>query len=77
MAPNDDGEDRKLAEDRQPRTVLCQRCSEEFDWEQDTCPECGWELKRPCNNCQRPLSLHWNICPYCETEQDATRQKER
>jgi ribosomal protein L37E len=42
MAPNDD-EDRKLAEDRQPRTVLCQRCSEEFDWEKDTCPECGWE----------------------------------
>lgn len=43
MAPNDDGEDRKLAEDRPPRTVLCQRCSEEFDWQADTCPECGWE----------------------------------
>ncbi|WP_160134812.1 hypothetical protein [Halococcus salsus] len=43
MASNDESDDRQLAEDRQPRTVLCQRCSEEFDWHEDVCPACGWE----------------------------------
>ena len=40
MAEDDD---RRLAEDRPPRMVMCQRCSEEFDWHEDTCPNCGWE----------------------------------
>lgn len=40
------------------------------------CPECGWELKQPCDNCNRPLSLRWSVCPYCETEQEGVRQRE-
>lgn len=36
-------EDRQLAEDSPPRMVRCQRCSEEFDWNEDTCPNCGWD----------------------------------
>jgi ribosomal protein L37E len=40
MSENDD---RKLAEDRPPRAVNCQRCSEEFDWHEATCPNCGWD----------------------------------
>lgn len=41
--PDSDNEERQLAEDSPPRMVLCQRCSEEFDWREDTCPNCGWE----------------------------------
>jgi ribosomal protein L37E len=36
-------ENRKLADDRHPEEVKCQRCSQEFDWKLDRCPECGWE----------------------------------
>ncbi|MGQ5516519.1 hypothetical protein [Halococcus saccharolyticus] len=39
--PDDD--ERQLAEDSPPRMVLCQRCSEEFDWQKDSCPHCGWD----------------------------------
>ena len=37
-----DDDERRLAEDSPPRMVLCQRCSNEFDWREDTCPDCGW-----------------------------------
>ena len=40
MAEDDE---RRLAEDRPPRMVQCQRCSEAFDWRKETCPHCGWE----------------------------------
>lgn len=41
---DDDPEsERALADDVTPRQVDCQRCSEEFDWQADTCPHCGWE----------------------------------
>lgn len=36
-------DNRRLAEDRSPRMVKCQRCSEEFDWHEDMCPRCGWD----------------------------------
>lgn len=39
--PDDD--ERQLAEDSPPRMVLCQRCSEAFDWREESCPHCGWE----------------------------------
>jgi hypothetical protein len=40
---DDPKEGRALADDVAPRRVDCQRCSEEFDWRDDTCPHCGWE----------------------------------
>lgn len=55
----------------------CPNCRAVVEKDFLMCPECGWELKRPCENCHRPLSLRWSVCPYCETEQrDAPRQKE-
>lgn len=33
----------RLAHGTEPDTALCQRCSEEFEWTEDACPECGWE----------------------------------
>ncbi|WP_254536184.1 hypothetical protein [Halomarina litorea] len=35
--------DAALSDDVGPRRVDCQRCSEEFDWQEDACPHCGWE----------------------------------
>jgi rRNA maturation endonuclease Nob1 len=43
-------ENRKLAEDRPPRMVKCQWCSEEFDWHEDTCPQCGWDKSEWADN---------------------------
>jgi len=31
------------------------------------CPECGWDLNMPCENCRRLLRLDWDTCPYCAT----------
>jgi ribosomal protein L37E len=36
-------EDARVAETNEPETNECQRCSTEFDWHRDTCPECGWD----------------------------------
>lgn len=41
--PDEDGP--RLAEDQPPNMNLCQRCSAEFDWNEDECPECGWNKR--------------------------------
>jgi hypothetical protein len=41
--PMSEEDSRKLAEDRPPRMVNCQWCSEAFDWRKNTCPNCGWD----------------------------------
>lgn len=38
-----DEDEPKLAHGTEPHTALCQHCGEEFEWTEDTCPECGWE----------------------------------
>ncbi|PSP65658.1 hypothetical protein BRC77_00455 [Halobacteriales archaeon QH_8_64_26] len=38
--PEEDGP--RLAEGKEPDMNLCQHCSTEFDWNDDQCPECGW-----------------------------------
>lgn len=55
---------------------LCPNCRSMVEKDFLLCPECGWELKKPCINCQRPLNLRWETCPYCEAEQQRTRQRE-
>lgn len=65
-----------LERDLRERVNQCPNCRSVVERDFLVCPECGWDLKRPCDSCQRPLSLRWSICPYCETEQDATRQRE-
>ena len=34
-------------------------------------------LKDPCQNCDKPLDPRWAICPYCETERCAGRQRQQ
>ncbi len=33
----------RLSDDSSPNTALCQNCDEEFDWQRDSCPHCGWD----------------------------------
>lgn len=46
MSGNDsmsDEDEPKLAKGTEPHTALCQQCGAEFEWTNDSCPECGWE----------------------------------
>ncbi len=51
------------------RADLCPNCRSVVEKEYFLCPECGWDLKKPCESCQKPLHLDWNTCPYCATVQ--------
>lgn len=51
------------------RANLCPNCRSVTESDYLLCPECSWDLKRPCENCSRPLHLEWATCPYCATAQ--------
>ncbi len=51
------------------RADLCPNCRSVVEKEYLLCPECGWDLKKSCENCQKPLHLGWSTCPYCATVQ--------
>lgn len=56
----------------------CPRCSHPVSEDFVVCPECGHDLKDPCEECSRPLMPHWKRCPYCRTAQKERRPtKER
>ena len=57
-----------LERELRQQVSLCPRCRSIVEKEFLLCPECGWDLK-PCENCQKPLHLPWNTCPYCATVQ--------
>lgn len=44
---------------------LCPNCRSLVEKDYLLCPECGWELKKPCASCQKPLELKWETCPFC------------
>ncbi len=58
-----------LEKEVRQRVNLCPRCRSVVEKEFLLCPECGWDLKKPCESCQKPLYLGWNTCPYCATVQ--------
>ncbi len=58
-----------LERELRQQVSLCPRCRSIVEKEFLLCPECGWDLKKPCENCQKPLHLAWNTCPYCATVQ--------
>ena len=58
-----------LERELRQRVELCPGCRSVVEKEYLLCPECGWDLKKPCENCQKPLHLGWNTCPYCATVQ--------
>lgn len=58
-----------LEQDLRNRVVLCPNCRSIVQSDYLICPECNWELKKPCVYCERPLDLKWKICPFCTTDQ--------
>ena len=58
-----------LERELKAKVTLCPNCSSVVEKEYLLCPECGWDLKKPCENCRKPLHLGWSTCPYCATEQ--------
>jgi hypothetical protein len=58
-----------LERELRQQVSLCPRCRSIVEKEFLLCPECGWDLKKPSENCQKPLHLAWNTCPYCATVQ--------
>jgi RNA polymerase subunit RPABC4/transcription elongation factor Spt4 len=58
-----------LEKELRQRVNLCPRCRLVVEKEFLLCPECDWDLKKSCENCQKPLHLGWNTCPYCATVQ--------
>ena len=58
-----------LERELKQRVDLCPNCRSAAEKEYLFCPECGWDLKKPCGNCRKPLRLGWGICPYCGTAQ--------
>jgi len=51
---------------------LCPHCDYEVEKDFLRCPNCLRKLKDPCRACGRPLEPTWKVCPYCETEVEAT-----
>jgi RNA polymerase subunit RPABC4/transcription elongation factor Spt4 len=58
-----------LERELKQRVNLCPNCRSVVEKEYLLCPVCGWDLKKPCDNCGRPLHLDWRTCPYCATVQ--------
>jgi RNA polymerase subunit RPABC4/transcription elongation factor Spt4 len=50
-------------------TLLCPNCRNLVEKDYLFCPVCLWELKKPCVNCERPINMEWETCPYCGTNQ--------
>lgn len=59
-----------LERELRQRPGSCPNCRSTVEEDYLLCPECGWDLKKPCGNCLRPLRLKWSICPYCRATQE-------
>lgn len=59
------------------RTLSCPNCRATVEKDYLLCPECGWELKKPCVSCERALNLEWKVCPYCGTDQRTRKRMSR
>lgn len=44
---------------------LCPHCGARVRDDFLACPLCAVLLRRPCADCQRPLEVGWNACPWC------------
>jgi RNA polymerase subunit RPABC4/transcription elongation factor Spt4 len=49
--------------------LLCPNCRNMVERDYLICPTCNWELKKSCVNCDKPLNMEWETCPYCGTDQ--------
>ncbi|WP_273846131.1 double zinc ribbon domain-containing protein [Rubrobacter calidifluminis] len=60
-----------LERELRSRVLLCPNCQAMVERDYLVCPECSWQLKKPCMRCERPLDLDWKICPYCGVNQNS------
>lgn len=51
------------------RVLLCPNCRNIVEKEYLVCPSCNWELKKSCVQCDKPLNMEWETCPFCGTNQ--------
>ena len=69
----DEAEFRELEEkifESQSRSALCFNCSEVVHPEFTYCANCGEQVKKSCQNCEREINFNWNICPFCSHPQN-------
>lgn len=63
-----------LERELRSRVLLCPNCRALVEKDYLICPECNWELKKPCINCEKPLNMGWETCPYCGTNQQSGKK---
>lgn len=63
-----------LERELRSRVLLCPNCRTLVEKDYLICPECNWELKKPCINCEKPLNMDWETCPYCGTNQQSGKK---
>ncbi len=63
-----------LERELRSRVLLCPNCRALVEKDYLICPECNWELKKPCIECERPLNMDWETCPYCGTNQQSGKK---
>lgn len=59
------------------RVLLCPNCRNIVEKEYLVCPNCNWELKKSCVQCEKPLNMEWETCPFCGTNQRSGKQINR
>ena len=55
---------------------LCPGCGRRTKDTWMVCPTCHTKLKKPCHECQKPIDLAWNLCPYCGTAAAGMRMED-
>ena len=63
-----------LERELRSRVLLCPNCRALVESDYLICPECHWELKKPCIECEKPLNMDWETCPYCGTNQQSGKK---
>ncbi|MGB3681452.1 MAG: zinc ribbon domain-containing protein [Rubrobacteraceae bacterium] len=63
-----------LERELRSRVLLCPNCRALVEKDYLICPECEWELKKPCINCEKPLNMDWETCPFCGTNQQSGKK---
>lgn len=63
-----------LERELRSRVLLCPNCRALVEKDYLICPECEWELKKPCINCEKPLDMNWETCPFCGINQQSGKK---
>ncbi len=48
---------------------ICPSCRRKAEADFLLCPHCHSQLRKRCSQCERLISLYWEVCPYCGQEQ--------